>query len=129
MIGVYILRQDSQVVYVGASLDIHRRITQHEASKKVFNSHEYIECLAEDMEGLEIPLIKKHDPIYNYRHAPTISPEYYECKDDPARLHDTIRVSPYTKKRLEVVKTLRHFHSYNELLDYFIEKELNNEHN
>ena len=63
--GVYFLFDKDELVYVGCSNDIFKRIIQHEG-KKVFDSYSYIELSNEEEIMLcEGVLIDKYIPKYN----------------------------------------------------------------
>ena len=66
MIGIYLLKQDDLIVYVGKSKNIETRVPQHKLSLKEFTSYDIIECNEDEMYNLEISYIKKHCPKYNF---------------------------------------------------------------
>lgn len=70
LIGIYFLFKDSNLVYIGASINIIKRINMHiygrsDKLKKDFDSFSYIECKSEKIVELEKKYIQKYDPIYN----------------------------------------------------------------
>jgi len=66
MIGIYLLKQDEEVVYVGQSKNINKRIKSHitKGSKK-FNSWSCFECKKSLLDSTEIMYIQALNPIYN----------------------------------------------------------------
>lgn len=65
MIGIYFLLKDKEIVYVGQSIDIDRRIKDHSYNGKDFDSFEYIECDKSDLTRLETLYIVKFQPMLN----------------------------------------------------------------
>jgi hypothetical protein len=61
--GVYILYQDSTVVYVGKSCDVHKRVTQH--TDKDFTSYRVVPCDDSINGDMERMLIEFFLPRYN----------------------------------------------------------------
>lgn len=61
--GVYILYDGDQIVYVGKSSDVHKRITQH--TDKTYTCYRVIECDEEVNGMLERMLIEFFLPRYN----------------------------------------------------------------
>ena len=62
-VGIYILLNDDEVVYVGQTKSGLKRIMQH--NDKVFNKYSYIETSKEDLDYYEDLYIMKYQPKYN----------------------------------------------------------------
>ncbi len=71
MIGIYMLKDGDEVVYVGKSKDIHKRILQHSLSEKIFDNHSFVECSEELLESTEISYIQMLAPKYNIQYKLT----------------------------------------------------------
>lgn len=70
MIGVYFLRKGKKVVYVGQSIDIHRRIKEHKQEKtKKFDNFTYVECNKNLLSTTEEAFILKFNPVFNIKKA------------------------------------------------------------
>lgn len=67
-IGIYFLFRGSDLVYIGQSVDIHRRIQDHKQSK-IFDSFSYIEYPEHQLSRKEKDLIKFFNPPLNVIHA------------------------------------------------------------
>ena len=64
--GIYFLLLNSDVVYVGQSVDIAGRVLTHsEENKKEFTSYTFVEYDGQDMDLLEVRYIIKFQPLYN----------------------------------------------------------------
>ena len=63
MIGVYFLKQDDNIVYVGQSRDMEKRIGQHK--NKTFNDVSFLECEPNVLYEMESNYIIQHQPMYN----------------------------------------------------------------
>jgi len=64
--GVYILRRGHDIVYIGKSIDIGRRIKTHIREKAInFNFFSTIKLDKCDITQIESLLIQKYAPIYN----------------------------------------------------------------
>ncbi len=61
--GVYILYNHDQMLYVGKSKNVHRRIQEHQ--DKPFTHFKIIECSDEDYSALERLLIESYFPSFN----------------------------------------------------------------
>jgi hypothetical protein len=64
-IGVYVLWDGIDVVYVGHSNHVMQRILQHAKRGLVFDTWSLIKCWPEDMLNLERQLIQKYQPPLN----------------------------------------------------------------
>lgn len=54
MIGIYLLKKENRVVYVGSSLSIETRITQHQNELKIeFDEFSAIKCSEKDLANME----------------------------------------------------------------------------
>lgn len=62
--GVYALFQAGEVVYIGRSKDVHKRIGNHKG-KKVFDKVMFIEVPEYDLAKVEREMIEMHIPILN----------------------------------------------------------------
>jgi excinuclease UvrABC nuclease subunit len=66
--GVYFLMYEGHVVYVGQSINVHGRISNHMAdtvSTKEFDAYAWVEVAAEDLGWVEAMYIAKFKPRYN----------------------------------------------------------------
>lgn len=64
--GVYKLLHKHEIVYVGQSVDIGKRIRTHVNEKIIdFDRFSIIECSEEEMMSIETVLINKYNPVYN----------------------------------------------------------------
>lgn len=71
-IGVYFLKFNGEIVYVGKSKNIRNRIPQHISHGiKLFNDFSFIECSQNTLDSTELSYIIMHDPIFNKRDALT----------------------------------------------------------
>lgn len=78
-IGVYVLLQDSEVVYVGQSIDVSQRIRRHvKEGKKIFDEVRVIEYEKQDLLQRESELISLFKPKYNK----TKTDGFYGCCTD-----------------------------------------------
>lgn len=64
IIGIYFLWDVDTIVYIGQSIDIDKRISEHRKNKK-FSHYSYIECSKKDLNKLESSYIKTYNPILN----------------------------------------------------------------
>ena len=60
--GIYFLIHKNEIIYIGKSIHIFRRITQHYLNKKEFDAFFYFKCNIDDMDALEKFYIKKFKP-------------------------------------------------------------------
>ncbi len=66
MIGIYLLMMGNDVVYVGQSVNIDRRIKEHkQEKKKEFDSFFPMPCDISNLDSSEAMLILVHNPKYN----------------------------------------------------------------
>lgn len=66
MIGIYLLKYQNSVVYVGQSVDVKRRIKEHkQEKKKKFDEFIYISCPDTNLNSVEAFNILKYSPKYN----------------------------------------------------------------
>ena len=68
LIGIYFLWCYDDIVYIGQSIDILKRLYDHRKNKK-FTSYSYIECDVKDLLSLEEKYIKTYNPILNKTHS------------------------------------------------------------
>lgn len=64
--GVYFLIADGEVVYVGQSKDVFKRVSTHRSGDKQFDSFSYIACGKDDVDRLEALYIAMLMPRHNY---------------------------------------------------------------
>lgn len=65
-IGIYFLIKQDEIVYVGQSIDIFRRIGRHKAEGKEFDSFSFIQCEKEKLDYYESIYIGAFVPEQNY---------------------------------------------------------------
>jgi len=64
--GVYFLLADDEIVYVGQSVDVKKRLKQHaDYSEKTFNRFFFVQCDRLELNKLEAYYILKFRPKYN----------------------------------------------------------------
>lgn len=63
--GVYILFTEMRAVYVGKSLNIHKRIQEHRTGSRPFEFAAIIQCQPTDMTWMEAELIRRIRPEQN----------------------------------------------------------------
>ena len=71
LVGVYFLIKDEQIVYVGQSVDVLRRISRHRDNDILFDSFTIVFCEKGEMDGLEAKYIDAFLPKYN-RATPSV---------------------------------------------------------
>jgi predicted GIY-YIG superfamily endonuclease len=82
--GVYILKLNEKVVYVGQSTKVMNRVASHRAARHIkFNQVEIIFCEEDELGTMETELIKKHNPErnkgqYAQRSCPLENVKYYK---------------------------------------------------
>jgi len=64
-IGIYFLKKNNIVVYVGQSIDIETRVKTHKRCLKDFDSFDYVECKKEILNSTENYFILFYNPILN----------------------------------------------------------------
>lgn len=94
--GVYLLKLDGAIVYIGCSNRIFTRLGSH--SKKVYDEIEIIWKPREEALKLEKELIQKHNPKYNVLWSNSPKPEHTSSF--------TIRISRENEIRLRNVMKL-----------------------
>ena len=99
MTGVYFLYKKDEVVYVGQSVDIERRITEHPDKK--FDSFKYIECNVDELDSLEERCIKEIKPKYNKAYLVKTNRLFNDFTTFSIRLlpEDIQRVRTYFERR------------------------------
>ena len=65
MCGVYVLFNERTPVYIGQSVNILARLTDHVKTGKEFDFARFVECEREDLDQIEIFLIKLFKPALN----------------------------------------------------------------
>jgi hypothetical protein len=71
-IGVYFLKFNGAIVYVGKSNNISFRIKSHiNEGVKVFNDFSFIECSENTLDSTELAYIIMYDPVFNKRDSLT----------------------------------------------------------
>lgn len=68
--GIYFLINEDEIVYVGKSVDLHRRVAEHYAHWKQFDCYTYIACLPEQLDQLERHYIRDLRPSLNVAGVP-----------------------------------------------------------
>lgn len=69
---VYALRKAGEIVYVGSTRNLARRLDQHEKSGKVFDAYSFIyTCSESAMHELEVRAISEYWPVLNCGFAST----------------------------------------------------------
>lgn len=63
--GVYLLFIGEAVVYIGKSNNVLKRIADHATKGRPFDSYAHIECGPDEIDALEVELIKKFLPAGN----------------------------------------------------------------
>ena len=77
--GIYFLKHNGVVVYVGQSTNIKRRIKNHlSAKEKVFSDFEFITCGMELLNETETAYIYRFDPVFNKKDSLTEGVSIYE---------------------------------------------------
>jgi hypothetical protein len=71
--GIYFLTLNNEVVYVGQSIDIPSRVTNHRISKKTFDRVFFLRVPADHLLEVEKNFIKTLNPKYNQQHIKTKS--------------------------------------------------------
>ncbi len=104
--GIYFLKHNDTVVYVGKSINIKNRITNHIKEKtKVFNNFEFIECEESLLDPTELSYIYFYDPIFNKKdslsegidlqmYCDNNSIEYTECLNPKSRINYSSKIKP-----------------------------------
>jgi hypothetical protein len=65
--GIYFLIKDKEIVYIGQSTCVFRRVYDHLWSKKIFDSFSYIQCEKKMLDKLESIYIHFYQPPENGR--------------------------------------------------------------
>lgn len=65
MIGIYHLKLDGKVIYIGQSLNINKRVQSHRMDGKIFDGYEIFECEVKDLDELEKGAIVEFAPLLN----------------------------------------------------------------
>lgn len=64
--GVYVLFQQSAIVYIGKSLNVVHRVTQHRRDLRfTFDKVLVRYCQPHQLDRIETELIKEHKPLFN----------------------------------------------------------------
>ncbi len=73
--GIYFLYRGKELVYIGSSLSIIKRINEHfKQKKKEFDSYKFLELNGTiDLIGAESRFIYKYKPIYNIQNLYSLS--------------------------------------------------------
>lgn len=104
MIGVYILKQGSEIVYVGQSIDIERRLSEHKKTDKIYDSVKTIGCKKENLDELEKKIIQKHSPKYNVIHNSNKTNKLYLSMTDNYMMADVTMKNRNGKEVLRIDK-------------------------
>jgi len=107
MIGIYFLKKNKEVVYVGQSIDIERRVKEH-SKEKEFDDYSYIECDKSLLNSMEQSFILQYNPKLNIAkyEISTIPKKIYPCSDKILRVPVNIHKIA-TKKADENGMTLK----------------------
>ena len=134
MIGIYLLKKKNKVVYVGQSINIHRRVEQHK--DKEFDSYDFIECDKSLLNCTEEFYILRYNPIYNKKRSEITVQCFTEkqaktikkISKEVLKNWKHLRVTEATHKR---VKALGVFKGMNidEVINYLVDKEKNDSSN
>jgi hypothetical protein len=65
--GIYFLIKDNEIVYVGQSIHIPRRLKTHKRDQKSFDKVFFVECKRKELDCLERKYIRKFVPKLNKR--------------------------------------------------------------
>lgn len=65
MVGVYFLVKDSEVIYVGQSIDVLGRISKHRREGRDFDAYTYMLCEKDKLDRLEATYITAFMPWLN----------------------------------------------------------------
>lgn len=130
MVGIYFLKKEDEIVYVGQSINIHRRVEQHK--DKDFDDYSFIECEKSLLDCTEEFYILKCNPKYNKRRfeikvncdTKQQAKDIKKVSKDIVKGWKHLRVEESTHKR---VKALGVFKSMNidEVINYLVDKEKN----
>lgn len=93
MIGIYFLKKGDEIVYVGQSVNIERRIKEHRVDKKgLFDSYTTIECTKENLDSSETSYLFMYRPKLNkkYYHAKNKNVKYIQTKKDKLSKSDFV---------------------------------------
>lgn len=66
--GVYFLKKENKVVYVGQSVNINRRVEEHKKTKD-FDSFDFVECDKDLLDCTENSFIMYYSPTLNIKKA------------------------------------------------------------
>ena len=115
--GIYFLKHNGTVVYVGKSVNVSNRILSHLAEKtKVFTDFTFISCPKELLNETETAYIYKYDPVFNKRDSLTDGMsilEYCSCHDVDYETVDRIKthIQVFVKDK-EKLEKMRDKHGY-----------------
>jgi len=98
MVGVYELVSNGEVIYVGQSINVDRRIKEH--SDKVFDAVNIHECEECELDSLEVSYIKKYLPVLNIRDNPNAPTRHIDKMKDPI----TMKIEREVYKKLQSLK-------------------------
>lgn len=130
MVGIYLLKNKNEVVYVGQSVNIHRRVEQHK--DKDFDNYDFIECEKALLNCTEEFYILKHNPKYNKKRfeitvrcssdkeARTIK----KIAKEVSKNWKHLRVEESTHKRVKALGVFKSM-SIDEVINYLVDKESN----
>lgn len=76
--GIYFLLSDGVIVYIGKSLNVINRTTQH--NNKIWEEYTYLTCKEKDLSAIEKKYIQIYSPKYNenicYKKIPILENDY-----------------------------------------------------
>jgi len=135
-VGVYLLKFNGVVVYVGKSNNIPTRILSHTSEQiKLFNDFSFIECSVNTLDSTEVAYIRMYDPVFNMQDSLTkgdsleefcyknnLDSALYEHNTSVVRINVSIE-EDILKKADEIVKGSVDVKTRSHLLETLILKE------
>lgn len=130
MCGIYFLKHNNIVVYVGQSKNIRKRIKEHLGEKtKVFNDFTFILCPPNLLNETETAYIYKHDPLFNRKDSLTEGMDIKcYCKknnidffyEEKTKTHVQVKVS--AKNKLQEIRDREGYASIEIVVDKLLKK-------
>lgn len=65
--GVYMLFKGNALIYIGQSINVDVRISQHRSDGKDFDGMQYVPCSKERLRALEARYIRAYNPALNFQ--------------------------------------------------------------
>lgn len=94
--GIYFLKQGDEIVYVGKSVNVHKRVWAGHRDK-VFDDYDIEECSREELRKREVCWIRKLEPLYNKN-------RYKEKKKKPRRPPSQLTTFRIPKQDREILE-------------------------